>query len=72
MKPRHPYYGLRIGQAEKVKRELLAPLIKSGDRLARERADMLEHNNARLTDAQAADQTAEDDIDAALMETLKP
>jgi hypothetical protein len=64
--------GLRIGQAEKVKRELLAPLIKSGDRLARERADMLEHNNARLTDAQAADQTAEDDIDAALMETLKP
>jgi hypothetical protein len=41
--------GKRIGEAEKVKRELLRPLVQMSDRLTRERAENLEANNERLT-----------------------
>ena len=43
--------GHRIGQAEKVKREMLLPLARIGDRLATARAEMIEHNNAVLATA---------------------
>jgi hypothetical protein len=38
----------RIGMAEQVKRELLAPVQAMAGRMSRERADDLEHNNAVL------------------------
>jgi hypothetical protein len=41
--------GHRIGEAEKVKRELLRPLVQMGDRMAKERAENLEANNRQLT-----------------------
>lgn len=40
--------GHRIGEAEKVKRELLKPLVQLGDRIAKQRAADLEENNAAL------------------------
>lgn len=41
--------GQRIGEAEKVKRELLRPLVQMGDRLTKQRAENLEANNQQLT-----------------------
>lgn len=38
----------RIGMAEQVKRELLEPVIEAADRMSRQRADDLEHNNRVL------------------------
>ena len=56
--------GHRIGQAEKIKRGLLAPLARLGDRLATERAEMLEHNNAQLAAAQDPAEQLASQLDA--------
>ena len=55
--------GHRIGQAEKVKRELLAPLARLGDRLATQRAEMVEHNNNALANSQSPEEQVAASLD---------
>lgn len=40
--------GHRIGEAQKIKSELLRPVVQRGDRMARQRAEDLEANNRQL------------------------
>jgi hypothetical protein len=56
----------RISEAEQIKHQLLAPLAQLGDRLARQRADDLEHNNAALEESQSATADAESAARSAL------
>ena len=66
--------GQRIGQAEKIKRELLAPVVQQGMGLTRKRLEDLEHNNEVLTASQRAEASAEaaqsDAIDEALAKSM--
>lgn len=55
--------GHRIGQAEKVKNELLVPLARLGDRLATQRAEELEHNNVCLANTQSAEEKLASTLD---------
>ncbi|HAO79528.1 MAG TPA: hypothetical protein DCQ92_11245, partial [Verrucomicrobia subdivision 3 bacterium] len=57
----------RIGMAEQVKRELLEPLTKMGGRLAKNRAEDLEHNNAVLGALGSEKKTAVAEARAAMM-----
>lgn len=63
--------GERIGQAEKVKRQLLTPVVQAGDRLTRQRLEMLENNNQVLQQHAAEQSAAEDDLDNALSRSLE-